>query len=142
MSIYKEAAEKGWVVMPNIDGIRSLGFCSADYPNRYMVNLNGNVFKCGQTFSAEESVGRVNRKGLLELNQAKCHTWVNKDPSQFEECKVCPFVPICMGGCTLKRSFMANEDCCVDWKYNVPGFLEVLVLNQRNIEDTNKEASI
>lgn len=134
MAAYKSAANRGWIVFPHIDKIRSLGFCIAEYPGRFIIDLQGNLYKCAQLFTDKESVGKIDADGNLVLDPTINAAWVGKDPTRFSECFDCTLLPICMGGCNLKRYWEKNMDYCIDIKYDLPGFLEVMVINQSNLE--------
>jgi len=134
--IYKQMAEEGWVIFPNVDDMQCMGFCHAEFPGRFMVDIQGHLYKCGEHFTPEESIGRIKDEGSLILNQDKSKRFVNKNPLDFSECKSCNILPICMGGCNMKR-FWKSVDCCDEFKHASPKFLEVLVLNQNSI---NKDA--
>lgn len=133
MAILKQAALGGWIVYPNINSLRSLGFCAADYPNRFTIDIDGRIFKCGQTFTPDEAVGIIDSQSRMNVDEAKNMKWVSKDPFKFEECRSCNLVPICMGGCSLKRLILKSADYCIDLRHNLNAFLDILVLNEENL---------
>ncbi len=133
MRIYKWAAQKGWVVFPPTEKLRALGFCVGEYPNRFITDLHGNLYRCSQ-MTDDEMVGALDDDGSIILRETENELWINKDPLKFPECQGCSILPICMGGCNLKRrAGKKSVDYCLDWKHDLPGLLEVLVLNERNI---------
>jgi len=132
-AIYKWAAENGWIVFPNVDSMQCMGFCIADFPSQFIIDLQGNLYKCGELFTSKEAVGRIGDKGELILDQFKYKQFVDKNPLNFPECKGCNILPICMGGCNMKR-FWKGINCCEELKHDLPQFLEVLVLNQHNMD--------
>ncbi len=134
--IYKQMAEKGWIIFPNVDDMQCMGFCHAEFPGRFIIDIRGNLYKCGESFSSEESIGDLDSGGNLILDPEKISLFVNKNPLDFPECRDCNILPICMGGCNMKR-FWKGTDCCDEFKHALPKFLEVLVLNQNSI---NKDA--
>ena len=132
--IYKQAAGKEWIVFPNVDTLQCMGFCIAEYPNQFIIDPKGNLYKCGELFNKEQRVGYLDDEGDIRLtNRGEYDRWTEKNPLVFSECKNCVILPICMGGCCMKR-FRYGTDCCEELKYDLPGFLEILVLNQKNIE--------
>ncbi len=133
MLIYKKAAENGWVVLPPTEKMKALGFCVGEYPNRFIIDLHGNLYRCGQMFETNP-VGVLENDGSLQLDPVRNNAWTKKDPLQFPECRECPVLPICMGGCNMKRYAKPQSDYCLDWKHDLPGFLEVLILNEENIK--------
>lgn len=132
MAIYRKAAQEGWIVLPPTEKMKALGFCVGEYPNRLMTDLNGNFYRCPQMFEMS-SVGYLGNDGSINLDPKKNDLWVKKDPLHFPECCDCAVLPICMGGCNMKRYGSQVSDYCLDWKHDIPGFLEVLLLNEENI---------
>lgn len=131
--IYKQVAKEGWVVFPNVDDMQCMGFCHAEYPNRFIIDIQGNLYRCAELFNSEEAIGKIGDEGELILDQIKSKQFVNKNPLDFPECRNCNILPICMGGCNMKR-FQKNTSCCDEFKYALPKFLEVLALNQNSID--------
>lgn len=131
--IYKQMAEKGWIIFLNVGDMQCMGFCHAEFPGRFIIDIRGNLYKCGESFGPEESIGNLDSEGNLILNPEKASLFVNKNPLDFSECRNCNILPICMGGCSMKR-FWKGIDCCDEFKYALPKFLEVLVLNQNSID--------
>jgi uncharacterized protein len=132
MSIYKIEAEKGWVVLPSTENMKILGFCVGEYPNRIITDLDCNIHKCTQ-MAESDFVGKILNNGKIELDENKDAYWTNKDPLVFKECRACAFLPLCMGGCNLRRIQNDGDQYCLGWKRDVPTFLEVLLLNEKNI---------
>jgi len=131
--IYKQVTEDGWVVFPYVDNMQCMVFCYAEYPNRYIIDIQGNLYRCGELFNPEEAIGKISNDGRFCLNQDKSELFVNKNPLDFPECKDCNILPICMGGCSLKRLWKGMS-CCDEFKYALPKFLEVLESNQNSIQ--------
>ena len=140
MNIYKQAAKNGWVVLPPTEKLRALGFCVGEYPNRFITDLQGNLYRCGQMFESD-TVGKIADNGLIELDPQKNDRWVKKNPLEFPECHECALLPICMGGCNMKRFLGNGTDYCLDWRHDLRGFLEVLVLNEENIRLTQGDSN-
>lgn len=136
-AIYKQMAKNGWIVFPNIDTIQCMGFCLADFPSRFIIDIQGNLYKCGELFTPEEAVGKIGNEGDLVLDQNKHKQFIEKNPLNFPECKNCNILPICMGGCNMKR-FWKGTNCCDELKYGLTNFLKVLVLNQYNIDQDRR----
>jgi radical SAM protein with 4Fe4S-binding SPASM domain len=78
-------------------------------------------------------MGKVLDDGQIEQDEEKVAPWTDKDPLRFAECRECAFLPLCMGGCNLRRIQNSDGQYCLDWKYDIPTFLEVLVLNEENL---------
>lgn len=137
--IYRQAAEAGWVIFPYVDYLQCMGFCIAEYPRHFIIDPQGNLYKCGELFDEKERVGFLGEQGEININnQPEFDRWVKKNPLSFPECRECPVLPICMGGCNLKR-FRYRADCCEELKHDVGGFLEILALNQGNLEEARAQ---
>lgn len=133
MAIYKEAAQKGWIVIPYVDTLQGHQFCIVDSVGQIIVDPNGRLYKCGERFTSEERVGHLTIDGNLELDESLWSRWISKDPFIFPECQDCVVLPICMGGCSMKRFWRPQEPCCLDLKFCMDELIEVLVLNQQNV---------
>lgn len=131
--LYGQMAKNGWVVFPFVDNMQCMGFCHAEFPGRFIIDIQGNLYKCGDVFTSKEAIGKISNEGGLILDQNKTKQFVDKNPLKFSECKSCNILPICMGGCNMKR-FRKGTDCCDEFKHTLPKFLEVLVLNQCSID--------
>ena len=140
MSIYKEAAKNGWIVLPPTEKMRALGFCVGEYPNRFIIDLRGNLYRCGQMLESD-TVGKIVDNGFIKLEPKKNNLWVKKNPLEFADCRECALLPICMGGCNMKRFLGGGTGYCLNWKHDLPGFLEVLVLNEENIHLAQEDSS-
>ncbi len=99
MAIYKKAAQNGWVVLPPTEKMRALGFCVGEYPNRFVIDLRGNLYRCGQMLETD-AVGKITENGSIKLDSQRDKRWVKKNPLEFPRCRECAFLPICMGGVT------------------------------------------
>jgi uncharacterized protein len=102
-NIYKQAARNGWIIFPNVDDMQCMGFCHAEYPSRFIIDTQGNLYRCGELFTPEEAIGKIYNGGELILDQNKSERFVDKNPLDFPECRNCNILPICMGGCSMKR---------------------------------------
>jgi len=130
--IYVQAAKDGWIVFPHVNSMQCMGFCVADFPSQFIIDPSGAVYKCGECFSEAETVGSLADDGEIVLNQEAYQPWVKKTPLDYPECRACQILPICMGGCNMKR-WWHKTDCCEELKHNLPDFLRAMVLNQDNM---------
>lgn len=133
MAIYKEAALKGWVVVPYVDTLQGHQFCIVDSVGQIIVGPDGTLYKCGEQFTPQEQVGHLTTDGELGLDGPRWSRWVSKDPFIFPECQNCNILPICMGGCSMKRFWRQQESPCIDLKFCMEQLIEVLVLNEDNV---------
>lgn len=76
----------------NGDTVCSKSYCYADYDNSYVINYNGDVFKCtARDFNARNSIGKINKDGIIE-NFDETYTLDNRFT---EDCIKCALLPIC-----------------------------------------------
>ncbi len=80
-----------------------LVYCYAERENQYVINFNGDVFKCSVSkFNSENRVGYIADDGSFVRHDAQWETYVNS--RLFEEsCCACVYLPLCMGGCRTTR---------------------------------------
>lgn len=84
------------------------------------VDPEGYIYKCWHDIGVkEEAVGHVH-SGFWEVAQK----WLSYSPFQFEDCKMCRFLPVCMGGCPL-FAMHGNKEC-VSIKYTIETYLKML----------------
>jgi len=134
MSHYYEAAKNGWVILPFVDNLQSMGYCIADYPTQAIIDPECNLYKCGEAFSDEETTGLINNNGEIIWNKAKFNAFINRNPLHYTECKNCEILPICMGGCHMLR-FWKKKKSCNEFKYNLDLFVKILRLNEINMHN-------
>ncbi|MGV8155254.1 MAG: radical SAM protein, partial [Alkaliphilus sp.] len=116
MLFKKEAGRKEKPEYPSLKG----NFCCADNNSSYVLTSDGGIYKCW------EDVGIIEREvgNLLDdedtslLKQSKyinnTHNYVMYDPTEDEMCKECKMLPICLGGCPIKR--LQNRERCIPFK--------------------------
>ncbi len=88
----------------------SPGLCMMEYRNNYLINYNGDVYKCPGMIGREEfKVGDI-RTGIRDFR--KSH---NLDNWKNEECFDCAYLPLCFGGCRymkfVRDGNMDGVDC-------------------------------
>ena len=137
MSHYYEAAKNGWVILPFIDNLQSMGYCIADYPTQAIIDPEGSLYKCGEAFSDEEATGLIDNEGAIIWDKGKFDAFVKRNPLNQKECRSCQILPICMGGCHMLR-FWKNKKSCNEFMHDLNLFVKILRLNQANIENVDK----
>ena len=84
--------------------------CTMDSPNAYVIDPDGECYKCiSQVGKKEYSIGNVR-----DVFDEHAHTKIS--PFEKEECVDCTYFPICKGGC-LNSKRVANKQKCEVWKY-------------------------
>lgn len=80
-----------------------LVYCYAERESQYIINYNGDVFKCSVgKFRREERVGWVSEYGEIIKDRDQWERWVG-EPLFESECYKCVYLPLCMGGCRKAR---------------------------------------
>lgn len=76
-------------------------FCIVDSINQYIVNTDGKLFKCGESFELDDIgyAGNLEKNGTISNYK---NNW-SKNLSEFKECLNCSILPICRGGCQMLR---------------------------------------
>ncbi|MGE5355623.1 MAG: radical SAM protein [Deltaproteobacteria bacterium] len=105
-SRYLELAEQSGfnsISGKNIVRTGKLVYCYAERENQYIINYNGDVFKCSvHNFESLNRKGFIKSDGSFVKDEMKWNEWMNL--SLFEEfCLECKYIPLCMGGCRKKR---------------------------------------
>lgn len=104
-------------------------YCGADYLYSYVIEPNGNMYKCWNEVGLDEyRIGNIgtceNYEQLIKnpnQNYAKFLTW---SPFSFEKCRACSFLPICAGGCQYNGR-RAGEPVCERWKYVLGDYIKL-----------------
>jgi len=105
---YALASKMGFDVVLGGLGIGKLVYCYAEREEQYIVNYNGEVFKCSVSdFSSSNRVGYISGDGDFIKDGPKWDTWVNMKLFE-DKCEPCVFLPLCMGGCRKDR--LENKD--------------------------------
>ncbi len=111
--LWKEAYVRGFEVQtrPNY----KILYCMYDYLFSYVVDPNRKLYPCWEFVGNEKySVGEITDDGHFKV-KPYYYDVKAKDPTEFEECKKCPFLPICGGGCaaeSIRRNGHPNGPGC------------------------------
>ncbi len=141
LSHYYEAAKNGWIVLPFVDNLQSMGYCIADYPTHAIIDPRGNIYKCGESFSDKENMGKISRDGYLRWDKRKFDAFIERDPLIFPECRICKILPICMGGCHMLR-FWKNRISCNEFRHDLGLFVKILYYNQINLDQFARKEKV
>lgn len=75
--------------------------CDAQIKNSFIVDPNGNVFKClNDATIPGRAIFNLNSK--MKINPEREDKFLNLDPYKIEKCQHCSYLPICHGGCPAK----------------------------------------
>lgn len=91
---------------------------------------DGAVYKCWEHIGNPEYViGKINKDGRLSIID---RTLLNRqmygaDPLEDKQCRECPYLPICLGGCPIQRVqnkfYGAHNNCCTYYKGHIHEFI-------------------
>lgn len=77
---------------------RRFNSCGADMANSFVVDVDGNLFKCwNQAGCQNENCGNV--FDGLKIGSKNFLSWVQWSPLDYPECRECKVLPLCMGSC-------------------------------------------
>ncbi len=95
-------------------------YCIVDSDSQFIISPTGKLFKCGESYLDDEPgiIGGINSENQIEIDERKKVFW-DKDPFAFKECKNCKLMPLCLGGCQMKRLIKKQESCSPEYKYTI-----------------------
>ncbi|MFQ6088564.1 MAG: SPASM domain-containing protein, partial [Candidatus Methanofastidiosia archaeon] len=135
--LYSIALKHGFLVSkhPRITS----NYCGAVTLNSHVIDPSGLLYKCWDTIGMEEeSVGNINQ--LHTTLNSNVFKWLLWDPFEFEKCKNCDVLPICLGGCPYRALYVKPfpHPKCDSWKYNLKDMLELIYLSKLKSSDNKK----
>lgn len=121
---FKQYGIHGLDFFPNL----SKQECMARHINSYLIDPNGDLYKCWSDIGMKEKVvGNLNQKGGLN-NKILTRYLTGADAFDEPKCQRCFYIPICEGRCphfALKNKFEnAQIDLCHMSKGNLKEFLQ------------------
>jgi len=110
---------------------RQLGsYCGANSNNHFVIDSKAQLQKCYDDFGHAEThgIGYINDAGVEVVDkQANLLNWISWDPFEFEECRSCKVLPMCMGGCSYH--VIRNKDGigpgCLKLRYNLDEIIDL-----------------
>ena len=101
--------------------------CIFNATSSFLIETDLKLFFCT---SSEDNPsfeqGRILKDGNIELNYTNYCSRVNSSPFDDDECMECKLLPICMGGCPLKR--ILGKEPCIPEKYYINDYVKLLYL--------------
>lgn len=121
---YSEKAHKlGFNVFKESNGVCE--FCPIDLPDQWIIGPDLQLFKCADAFdSVKDSVGYLAEDGTIHLNDA-INLWQTKPIFKDPACRECIFLPMCMGGCSLKK-LIHGSDWCPEERFDLQSYVKKL----------------
>lgn len=110
-------------------------YCIVDSDSQFIISPTGKVFKCGESYADDERgiIGGIDENGKIVIDDQRKPFW-DKDPFAFEECKNCISLPLCLGGCQMKRLIKNTEPCSPEYKYTLDELIKIYY-NIQNSEE-------
>lgn len=86
--------------------------CSCDVQGSFVIDPDGNLYKCWEEIGKTQSkIGNIN-KGLDKFRNKNYYDYLHFNPTKHLICKECNILPLCMGGpCPLRRVDGRDIDC-------------------------------
>lgn len=76
--------------------------CPAEQEKYVVINYDAKIYKCnGRTLKADNSEAYINQDGEIIWNEKK-NQRLERSTFDYEQCKRCKMLPICMGPCSQK----------------------------------------
>ena len=96
-------------------------FCTAEKTHAYVIDPKGNVFNCWNDICFPER--RLFNFFDERTDSPRAISWyLGRDPFSEPKCSTCPYIPICVGGCSYERR-VTGSNRCVPEKYCIERLL-------------------
>ncbi len=104
-------------------------FCIVDTDTQFIISPEGGIYKCGENYDKEDPgrIGEILKSGEMHINTYDLVKW-NKDPFAYPECVECEILPLCWGGCQLKRNVKKLIPCYTEYKNSIEEILQMYYL--------------
>lgn len=109
---------------------RNITECAIRNPLSLSFGPDGAVYKCWEHIGNPEFViGKIDKDGILSVTDT---TLLNRqmygaDPLEDKQCRECPYLPICHGGCPIQRVqnkfYGAHNNHCTYYKGHIHEFI-------------------
>jgi uncharacterized protein len=113
-------------------------FCGAFRENSFVIDWNGDVFKCWNDVGLREKrIGNVHSPAGISI---KGTCLADHNPFQDQECRKCPILPVCMGGCpAVAASTGSFNKACRFYKHRFADYLNFHVYKHLRQEPPKRE---
>lgn len=111
--------EKGFASNTDFYPTLKSNYCGADNCNAFVIDHEGYMYKCWNDVGVETlAIGNVmDEENVDDLNCMNNINYLLWTPFDYEECKECWLLPICMGGCPWNGTHKGDKPECEKWKY-------------------------
>ena len=98
-------------------------FCGADRSSSYVINADGKIYKCWCDIGYEDRAVGTNIESI-DISSKYYIDYMSYDVTKDSKCEDCNILPICMGGCPIKRLVDASSDNRCDYnKFHLSKYL-------------------
>ena len=105
--------------------IQITNYCGADYMGSFVINADGLLYKCWCEIGIEEkSIGSI-YEGIEKFDLL--FSYMLYDATTDQECSVCKYLPVCMGGCPFLRLTQPSLRCS-QMKHSLNAFMDTIPL--------------
>jgi uncharacterized protein len=103
--------------------------CTAVRANELILGSDGELYKCWESVgNPHQVIGNI--RDYRNLN-GRLRRWLQYDPFADEECRSCPALPVCMGGCAHHgMDVLLHENRCDTFRYNYAERIKLLATAQ------------
>lgn len=104
--------------------------CYATCPSVYSIDCYGDIYKCHRVLGRKEYVSGNVFSGIEQNDPYKffCNTKLT-----YDECKSCPILPICQGGCKVNARLYQGKEACAPTKTIIK---ELILLYKEDLDKT------
>ncbi len=128
IELYQQLIEQGIYQVENPKSFDAV-FCGALTENCIAVSPTGHLFRCRDSLSLdpEKSTGDIFGTPPTEAQRRNLQKFQLWDPFEFDECRECNILPICLGGCPLQSrdDSKKQKGTCSPWKHNLEEMLKL-----------------
>jgi len=108
-------------------------FCAATSPFCNVVDMTGNMYRCGTESVNKTGYISISGKPVL-INTSYDQMFTKQKFASMKMCRICKVLPICGGGCTLAANELAKRDVCSFYKVIIRDYLVLLERQDKRIK--------
>lgn len=99
--------------------------CEFETDSCFMVETDLKLYFCTSSDNNDcFCQGEILSNGEIKLNMENYIKKISESPFKNVKCRECKLLPMCMGGCTLKR--ISGQESCIPEKYNLEQYIKLL----------------
>ena len=104
--------------------------CMTRTPYSMLIGSQGEIYKCYEDLGNKElTVGNINDPEVWHNYELIAKYAVGIDHYNDPECRKCSYLPICRGGCPIRRFENVykgkHNDCCTPFKGRIKDYIEL-----------------